>query len=337
VNEVVGRHQRSDDGGIVELTNLEPVRVETTPDAHRSGSPRKTKYERKREVLELEKLGLEIDAAQHDQLMRPEKEEVGRKKESLGLRQLEQDIQHKRRMDRLEERKAILEIKEKRLATRFGISTWVWDILKYLVAIIPVLVTAGTFYEQYRKDTFAERRQTELDLKFKLDDKVIKLIGELSKTRAEAVNAALLLPVYGSAVTRIIIPNLKADWSSSYLIRALVDVVAGESDEVKRRDAATEVVQRLVDQSSLIIKDFLVVPTDPAQRALVKVQVDALLQLMNECATVCNVLRTTVLGQASRINTLLDSVEARRGDIKNEDLMTSIKELKDALAARPNA
>lgn len=336
MNEVVGHQQVSDSSTILELRSLElPPAGKKKRDAEQS--PRKTRYERNKEALELQKLKLEINATELDQSTRPEKEKAAQKKASLELTQLELDLQTKRRVNRLDLRKAFLEIREKQRATRSWISAPTWDILKYVVAVVPVLVTAGTFYEQHRKDTLLERRQIEQDLKFKLDDKVIKLIGELSKKSADAVNAALLLPVYGPAVTRIIIPSLKADWSAPHLVGALVDVVAGEPEADRRREAAMEIVQRLTDQSTQVVKDFLMVPTDPIKRGLVKVHIEAFLRLMNQCATVCQILRTAVTAGASRIETLLDSLENARGEIKDEDLMTSIKELKTALAARPAA
>jgi hypothetical protein len=304
--------------------------------ARQKALPAKAQHERDKERFELKKLALEAAEAQARQMALPEKGAYEKNRQELELQKLQHDLAHQTRMDRLAERKAVLEVREKRIATKFGIPTASWDILKYIVMLIPVLITVATFYHSYRKDTEAQRRQIELDQKLKIDTAVIKLINQLTQDATDATQAAVLLPTYGRQAVRIIIPHLRitqSDYTFKVLIGALVDVIATEKDESARRESADEVVQRLADQTDLGVKELLPVPSNSAKRALVTRHLDAFLQLRESCATACDALRIAMVKRASRIGRTLRILEDRRRDLDgSDDLLGSARKLQTVLS-----
>jgi hypothetical protein len=304
--------------------------------ARQSALPAKAQHERDKEGFELKKLAFEAAEAEARQSTLPEKGAHEKKRQLLELQKLQYDLRHQTRMDRLAERKAILEVREKRIATKFGIPTGTSDILKYAVTLIPVLITVATFYHSYRKDTEAQRHQIELEQKFKIDTQVINLIKNLTQDATDATQAAVLLPTYGRQAVRIIIPHLRitaSDHVYKVLVGALVDVIAAEKDESARREGADEVVQRLADQTDLRVKELLPDPLNSAKRAPVTRHLDAFLQLRESCATACEALKIAVAKRAPRIGRTLKVLEDRRRDLEgNDGLLGSVQKLQTALS-----
>jgi hypothetical protein len=345
-------HQRdeNDGSGFVGLRMLatEVAKSESrhtgTLEHRHIATPDKNNLRHDKDELEREKLELDVAEAKFRQTGLPRKQKHERDKEGLELQKLKQEIlekrllnKHKRMMDRLEARKAELEIEEKRLATKR--TTIFWDIVKYGIAVLPVVATVIGLYLTYQKDTAAFRHQVELAQKFTVDDRVLTLIKNLSNTKSpiEAANAALALPAYGRAAIRIIIRHLKlhTDWSSPFLVAALTDVLANEADGSKKQEMADEIVQTLADEVDVLVKNLLLVPgelRDEAKKATVKVHLDALTHVHDRCASACAALRMSLRNRADRIEALLANLEARSKDLQS-DLLGSVKQVQAMLTS----
>lgn len=293
--------------------------------------------------LEFRKLELEIADAEfrHSQLR--EKEKLERDRVTLELRKLDQEVfekkltnDQKQALLALEEEKAGLEVKEKQLATAHAVPAAVWDFLKYLVAVVPIVATLIGLYLTYDKDTRALRRQAELDHKLHVDSQVVELIKKLSDpNQTDAVNAAVLLAAYGKGSARIIIPHIKLKHAPSvypYLVQSLVDVVALESGAADRQEAAEEIVQRLTDQTDMIVKEYLAKPADETKREYVLVGLDAFVQLGTRCAPVCKVLLAALKSDEKRINNIASALLAPGAKV-DKQVRDSATEVKNTLAS----
>lgn len=198
-----------------------------------------------------------------------------------------------------------------------------------------MLATVIGLYLTHRKDTETQRHQAVMDQKFKVDDQVLKLFKSVadSQNPVEASNAAIALSAYGRAVTRVIVPNLKAHIGRSpTLVSALVDAVTSEPDEARKSDAADEIVQRIVDQADLAIDALLPVPTDDTKRANVGVYLDALVQLHDQCAPACGHSRAALKNQAKRIQALLDKLQPKAA-VLDSYVPAAMERIKRMLAA----
>jgi protein tyrosine phosphatase (PTP) superfamily phosphohydrolase (DUF442 family) len=293
-------------------------------------------------LLALRKLELEVAEAESRQATARQKEKFERRKEKLELKRLEQDIlekkllnDHKQKMGALEAEKAALDNQEKGRAAQHQVPPAVWEATKYVVAALPVLATVIGLYFTHRKDTEALRHQAAMAQKFSIDDQVLKLFKSLTdpKNPVEASNAAIALSAYGRVVTRIIVPSLKMHIGRSpSLVSALVDVVANEPDKGAKKQAADEIVQRIADQADLAINAMLPVPTDDVKSANVRVYLDALVQLHEQCAPACESSRAALLDQSRRIQALLDKLQPKAGPL-NSQVLAAAERVKAVLAS----
>jgi hypothetical protein len=287
--------------------------------------------ENERARLELKKLKLELDDARFRASTLADREELDREKARLEVRGLEQDLleksslsQHRAAMNRREIRKADLEISEKEAATKHALPPAVWDVLKYLVAVIPVMVTLVGLYLTYEKDTSAFRHQAEVEQKFRIDKTVLDLLKSLGDTnQTDAVNAALLLPTYGSTAIRIAIPHLRLKhppWYYSYLIRALIDAISTETDPAKQRELAKEILQRVLDQTDTILREVIDQPSDLTLQSQLMTHLRAITQFHKQCSPVCPVLYAALNSESNRLRYLMErlTTDAARTDFSDQ-------------------
>jgi hypothetical protein len=323
-----------------EELELQKLELEVAGEKSRhSALPEKENQERSREKLELEKIELEIADAKSRHSALPEKENQERNREKLELEKLQGEIQHKKRMDRLERHKAILEIEEKRLATRFAVRAAAWDIAKYFVAVLPVLATLIGLYVTYRKDTESLRHQIELEQKFKVDTAAFMLLKTLvdSNNPVEIIQTAVALQAYGRWGIRLLLRHLSIDHDDELyplFVDSIADILAAESDESKQKDGANEVVRRIIDQADASIDAFFIERTDPddPRETIVKAHLNALVQLASRCANVCKVLQPTLKAQSTRITQLVGKLEAKPTLLEpHPKLRLSIKAVKEVI------
>ena len=217
--------------------------------------------------LQLRKLELEIAEAEFRQKLLEHKEqlEIDKLQQEILASKIENDS--KQRMAGFDTEKATLDLQEKKRATRYALPPAVWDILKYAVAVIPIVLTGVGIYIGYQKDTQNFRHQVELEQKFKVDKQVVELLKNLGddKNPLEVMHAALALQSYGRPAIRLLVPHLRVNhpnWLIPFFVELLIDVVANEPDATKQKQAADELVERIVDQAILTITEFTEVPTE---------------------------------------------------------------------------
>jgi hypothetical protein len=289
--------------------------------------------------LQLRKLELEIAEAELRQRLLEHKEKLGIEKlqqEILGSR-IQNDT--KQRMAELEAEKMALELREKKTATKYALPPAVWDLLKYAVAVIPVVVTVVTLYLTHQKDTRSFRHQLELEQRFKVDNQVVDLLKKLGddKNPLEVMHAALALQSYGKAATRLLVPHLRVNhpnWLVPFFVESLIDVVANEPDATKQSQAADELVERIIDQAGLTITEFTQVPTESTRQAFVRAHLEALVQLWNRCKSACEILRAALKKRRADITKLITRLEADPQYLV-ADLREPIAQTKQMLSAMP--
>src|SRR5262249_52864315 len=199
----------------------------------------------------------------------------------------------------------------KEIATKHAVPAAVWEILKYGVAVVPVLITAIALFLTYQKDSIQFQHQLALEQKFKIDGQAIPLLEKLSDDAHpfNEVHAAWALQSYGPPAIRLLVaslwPGTKAQWVDPFIVESLIAIVASESGDATdgaqnaggRRNAADEVVERILIQNESFIADG----PDAGDPPRVKAHFDAIVLLRERCAAACDVFRSALKRHASRI------------------------------------